>query len=104
MVIGKDSFDTYANTVTLTPIGSDNVIATANITADCEIAPPPEEPVPEGEIPQTGIFDSTLGKMILGLGLIILGVGVYNVPNGVFQTKERQYKYRDRFEKKVANR
>ena len=104
VVIVKDSFDTYSNVVTLTPIGSDNVIATANITADCEIAPPPEEPVPEGEVPQTGIFDTTLGKMILGLGLIILGVGVYNVPNSTFKIEERQYKYRDRYEKKVANR
>ena len=103
VVIEKYSFGTYSNVVTLTPIGSDNVIATAHITADCEIAPPQEE-LPEGEVPQTGIFDTTLGKMILGFGLIILGVGVYNVPNSTFKIEERQYKYRDRYEKKVANR
>jgi hypothetical protein len=34
----KISFGTYSNVVTFLPIGSDNVIATANITADCEIA------------------------------------------------------------------
>jgi hypothetical protein len=105
LVIDKDNFDTYSNTVTLTPVGSATVQAAANITADCEIAPPeePEEPdIPE--VPQTGIFDNTLGRIVVGFGLIVLGAAIYNVPNGMFKNRGEQYKYRNRFEKRVANR
>jgi uncharacterized repeat protein (TIGR01451 family) len=99
--IDKDHFDTYSNTVTLTPVGSETVQAAANITADCEIT---EVPVPEGEVPQTGVFDTTLGRIVAGFTLILFGVVVYNVPNGILRKGENSYKYRERFEKKVANR
>ncbi|HOT61188.1 MAG TPA: CARDB domain-containing protein, partial [Candidatus Dojkabacteria bacterium] len=70
VVIDKDNFDTYANTVTLTPVGSSSIVATANITADCEIGEEPEqpgeEPEQQGEVPQTGIFDTTISRIIAG--------------------------------------
>ncbi len=99
LVVDKEHFDTYSNTVTLTPVGSSAVVAAANITADCEIT----EPTPDGEVPQTGIFDTTVGRIVAGFTLILFGVVVYNVPNGIFKKRE-SYKYRERFEKKVANR
>ena len=125
--IDKDSFGAYNNTVTVTPVGSSPLSATASIDADCEILVPeepeepvtpeepeepvtpeePEEPVtPEESIPQTGIFDSTVGRVSVGLILVILGGIVYNMPNGMFrvQFKENSYKYRERFEKKVAKK
>lgn len=109
VVIDKDNFDTYANTVTLTPVGSAAVVATANITADCEIGEEPEQPEQPGEpgeVPQTGIFDTTISRIIAGFALVFFGVLIYNAPNGVFtmQKKAPNYKYRDNFEKKVANK
>lgn len=102
--IDKDSFGTYNNTVTLTPVGSASISASATIAADCEIQEPPEEP--EETVPETGIFDSTIGRISVGLVLVILGGIVYSMPNGVFriQVKENSYKYRERFEKKVAKK
>lgn len=110
VVIDKDNFDTYANTVTLTPVGSSSIVATANITADCEIGEEPEQPGEEpeqpGEVPQTGIFDTTISRIIAGFALVFFGVLIYNAPNGIFimQKKAPNYKYRENFEKKVANR
>ena len=104
--IDKDSFGTYNNTVTLTPVGSDSISASASIAADCEIKEPEEPEEPEDTIPETGIFDSTAGRISVGLMLVILGVIVYSMPNSVFriQIKENSYKYRERFEKKVAKK
>ncbi len=103
VVIDKDNFDTYANTVTLTPVGSSSIVATANITADCEIGEEPEQP---GEVPQTGVFDTTISRIIAGFALVFFGVLIYNAPNGIFimQKKAPNYKYRENFEKKVANK
>ncbi len=95
LVIDKDNFDTYANTVTLTPVDSDAITATANITADCEIAEP--------EVPQTGLFDTTASRILAGFVLVVFGVVVYNLPNSTFVRKE-DFKYREKFERKVANR
>ena len=106
LVLEKDYFDTYANSVTLTPDGSASIIATANITADCEMTDIPEEPgEPEqpGEVPQTGIFDSTASRIVAGFALVFIGAMVYNLPNTTFVRKQ-DFKYREKFEKKVANR
>jgi hypothetical protein len=96
VVVERDNFGEYANTVTVTPVGSTEIQANANITADCEYK----------EIPETGLFDSTLGRIATGFMLLILGAMVYNIPNKVFivKSKGESYKYRVRFEKKVANR
>lgn len=57
-------------------------------------------------IPQTGIFDSTLGRILAGVTLLIIGSIVYNIPNRVLivKRKDRINQYRVRFEKKIANR
>ncbi len=93
VTVDKDSFGTYSNVVTMTKSDGTTMQASANITADCII----EEP----EIPQTGIFDSTLGRIGAGVVLLILGGIVYNLPNTVFfHKKESSYKYRSKFEKR----
>ncbi len=108
LLLDKDSFDTYSNSVTLTPVGSDAIVATANITADCVITEPPVivEPPIEGKVPQTGIFDSTASRIVAGFVLLTFGAVIYNLPNSTFTVykKGKSYKYRDRFEKRVANR
>ncbi len=115
MLVDKDSFGVYGNTVTLDPSVGENITATASIDADCEILIPedpeePEEPVvpgeptPEETIPETGIFDSTVGRVSVGLILVILGGIVYSMPSGIFRIEKNTYKYRERFERKVANK
>lgn len=100
LIVDKDHFGTYANTVTLTPTVGTTKQATANIGADCTITEE-EKPV----VPETGIFDNTLGRISAGFVLVIFGVLVYNIPNGVLRINgEKKYKYRVRFEKKVANK
>lgn len=98
--VDKDNFGIYNNTVTLTPVGSADIQASASIEADCNIIEP-DEPVP-----QTGIFDTTLSRVVGGIILLLIGGIVYNLPNGIFsmQAKKPSYKYRARFEKRVDNK
>lgn len=93
--IDKDNFGEYTNTVTLTRATGVTSKATTTINADCVI-----------EVPKTGIFDNTLGRIAAGVFLLVIGGVIYNIPNRVllFKKSEETYKYRGRFEKRVANR
>ncbi len=82
MMIDKSHFGIYANTVVLTPVSGDPIQATATINADCIITAP--------TVPQTGIFDSTVGRIAGGLGLIVLGGFVYSMPSRVFLLNRNQ--------------
>ncbi len=93
--VDKNNFGVYDNTVTLTPVLGDTISDTAQIDADCIIT-----------TPQTGIFDTTLGRMIVGILLVLFGGIVYNIPAGIFifDRKERKFKYRIRFESRISNK
>lgn len=93
--IGKENFGEYTNTVTLTRSTGVTSEASSKIVADCVI-----------EVPQTGIFDSTLGRIGVGVALLVIGGIVYTIPNRILivHKKENTYKYREGFEKKVSNR
>lgn len=96
--VDKENFGLYDNTVTLTPTQGNALQAVASISADCEIVEP--------SVPQTGLFDTTLGRISVGFLLLLVGGMVYNIPNKafIFKSKPVNYKYRDRFEQKVAKK
>lgn len=96
LLLNKESFETYSNVVTLTPVGSDQLVASANVTAACDIVK--TVVVPNGEVPATGLFDSTISKIVVGFVLLVLGGVIYNLPN------DSSFKERERFEKKVASK
>jgi len=91
--VDKANFGEYTNTVTLTRSTGVTSEASSKIVADCVI-----------EIPQTGIFDSTLGRIAVGIALLIIGGVVYTIPSRmlIVQKKENPYKYRGRFEKRIT--
>ena len=95
MIVDKSHFGIYTNTVVLTPVSGESIQATATINADCIVM-----------VPQTGIFDTTVGRIVGGFGLILLGGFVYSMPSRLFilnrqSDERRRNKYRVRFESKI---
>lgn len=102
LALPKSNFGTYSNTVTLkyTSFEGGDVqekTADATISVDCK-----EDII----VPQTGIFDTTLGRIGMGIALLVIGGVVYSIPNRmlIVNNGEKSYKYREGFEKRVANR
>lgn len=95
IVISKANFGKYVNTATLTNLDDTTIVATANIDADCVAS-----------VPKTGIFDSTLGRISVGFILLLIGGVVYNLPSGFFipKSKEKNFRYRIRFESKISGK
>lgn len=123
IVVEKEDFGIFDNRVTLTTSTGTTLSDTTSIDADCEIliAQEVEQETEEGEeieipivtrttsntvtnqtvatVPQTGIFDSTEGKITVGVLMVLIGISVYIFPsrNGLYFG----YGYRKRFEKIV---
>jgi uncharacterized repeat protein (TIGR01451 family) len=98
VTVPKETFGTYANTVTAYPATGENIIANANIEADCVI-----------EAPDTGIFDSTWAKVLVGVVFIAIGLNYSHISKFTRKlyisvndiSDERRKK---NFEKKVVKR
>lgn len=103
-LIPQESYGTYENTVTAYPTEGDNFSDDEDIDLQCEIEEE-EEPV----IPQTGIFDTVISKLLLGVILILLGINWPNISQTLMKlnysvkegVSERRTK---RFERKVAKK
>jgi uncharacterized repeat protein (TIGR01451 family) len=95
VVISKENFGEYNNMATLTNLDNTILTATAKIDADCVAS-----------VPQTGIFDFTLGRISVGFVLILIGGVVYNLPSGIFMSKsnKNKFKYRVKFENNIYER
>lgn len=71
LLIPKEAFGTYDNTVEAVPSTGNSLIANASIIADCIIQEP--ETPSEEPLPGTGIFDDAQDSLIVGFALLILG-------------------------------
>lgn len=105
VIVSKEYFGLYDNTVTVVVTEGDNLQASATIEINC-LEKSPEEPIPEDTPPETGIFDTTLGRLFGGIFLVVIGVIIYSLPSGIFVIKPKpiNYKYRDKFEKKMKEK
>ena len=97
--VPAEAFGTYANVATAYPSEGENFTDSENVDLDCEIPEEPEEP----EIPQTGIFDSVISKVILGLIMIVIGANWTSISKFNYSIREQiAYKRIKRFERKIA--
>lgn len=71
LTIPKTAFGNYTNMVTATPTTGENFSDSVTVTVDCE-----------QDIPQTGLFDSTVAKIIAGIVLLLLGFNLQRVDSG----------------------
>ncbi len=113
VVVDKNNFGTYTNTVTLTPSTGSVLVAKADITADCTILDVPVLDVPVLDVPvvpQTGILEDTGARVLVGVGLIVVGCWIYSIPARIFmidryaKEEKRKTKYRIKFESKILKK
>jgi len=97
--VPAESFGIYENTVTAYPTEGDSFSADEDIDLECDIL---EE---EEEIPQTGIFDSVLTRIALGIVMILIGMNWGNIIKLNYTLKEVISSQRiKKFERRVAKR
>ena len=68
LVIPTTAFGSYTNTVTAYPTTGVNFSDSVAVVVDCE-----------QDIPQTGLFDSTISKIIAGIVLLLLGFNLHRI-------------------------
>lgn len=97
VAVPKDTFGNYANSVTAYPTTGDSFSANASIDADCTIAP------------QTGLFDNTWTKIVVGILFILSGIYFNNINNfgrklKILVKDHMEDERIKKFEKKVVKR
>ncbi|HNR53439.1 MAG TPA: hypothetical protein PKI16_03115, partial [Candidatus Dojkabacteria bacterium] len=68
LVIPKTAFGSYTNMVTATPTTGENFSDSVEVKVDCI-----------EDIPQTGLFDSTVIKIVAGIILLLLGFNLHRI-------------------------
>jgi len=71
LIIPKTAFGKYTNTATAYPTTGENFFDSVEVTVDCI-----------QDIPQTGLFDSTIIKIVAGIVLLLLGFNLQKVDTG----------------------
>lgn len=71
LVIPNTAFGSYTNMVTATPTTGENFSDSVEVKVDCI-----------EDIPQTGLFDSTVAKIVAGIVLLLLGFNLHRVDTG----------------------
>jgi hypothetical protein len=94
--IPESAYGTYRNLVTAYPREGDNFSDDATITFEAD-----EEEVIVEEIPQTGIFDSVLGRVSVGVSFIFLGglVSQYGKINYLLNSISEKQEFRSEIRK-----
>jgi hypothetical protein len=98
--IPQEDYGIYRNTVTAYPIQGDNFTADKSLDLTCDI-------VEKEEIPQTGIFDNVVNRIVLGVIFILLGLNWGSVTNTILKLNYSRKEYLSdqrmkRFERKVV--
>ncbi|KUK76581.1 MAG: protein of unknown function DUF11 [candidate division WS6 bacterium 34_10] len=98
--VPAEDFGTFENLVTAYPTEGDNFSDDESLELICDIK---EEP----EIPETGIFDTVMGKILFGVILILIGISWPNITEGMiklnYSFKEQMSDRRMKnFERKVV--
>jgi hypothetical protein len=101
--IPQDSYGRYENIATAYPTEGDNFTAEKYLDLECDI---PEEEEATTTVPQTGIFDSVIVKIVSGVILILLGLNWGSVTNIVSKLNYSRKEYisdrrMEKFEQKV---
>ena len=98
VTVPKDTFGKYSNTVTAYPATGENIVANAEIAADCMV-----------EVPGTGLLDSTVAKIVLGAVLILFGFNFSRVTDltrklSISVSDANSERRKKNFEKRVVKR
>ncbi|MCK9368965.1 hypothetical protein M0R04_03310 [Candidatus Dojkabacteria bacterium] len=72
IIVPESAFGQYSNTVVGTPSAGDTFSSSEVTYATCE------------DVPDTGLFDSIVAKVVLGIGLIFVGVIYLSSGNSIF--------------------
>ena len=81
LVIPNTAFGSYTNTVTAYPTEGENFSDNVTVTVDCE-----------PDIPQTGLFDSTVAKIVAGIVLLLLGFNLHRADTGFGRVQSSLHK------------
>lgn len=100
ILVPEESFGTYQNTVTAYPTEGENFSGNKGLELICDIE---EGGTPV--VPETGIFDTVLGRVLFGVILILIGINWPNITKLNYTVKEAISDQRIRnFERKVAKK
>jgi heme exporter protein D len=87
--VPKVSFGTYDNSVTAYPVQGDNFSAQRSVDLTCDIDQPTT-------VPQTGLFDTVLGRVSVGVSFIFVGglVSQYSRLNYFFNSISQRHEFK----------
>ncbi len=89
--IPQDSYGRYENTATAYPTQGDNFTADKYLDLECDVTEEAEEETTT--VPETGIFDNVLAKVVSGILLILLGLNWGSITNLILKLNYSRKEY-----------